>query len=63
MPPDDPAVYELLQKADTDRRVPGRVARADGDAAAAEAEKFYDLVVEVAIIRPARSSARWCIPI
>ena len=36
-----------------DRRVPGRVARADGDAAApASPSCFYDLVVQVAIIRP-----------
>ena len=35
-----------------DRRVPGREPRADVDAAAAEAEEFYDLVIEVAIVRP-----------
>ena len=35
-----------------DRRVPDREPRADVDAAAAEAEKFYDLVIEVAIVRP-----------
>ena len=34
------------------RRIPGRKPRADVDAAAAEAEKFYDLVIEVAIVRP-----------
>ena len=34
------------------RRVPDRVARADVDAAAAEAREFYDLVIEVAIVRP-----------
>ena len=37
LPPDDPAVYAMLQEADTDRDLPGRVARADGDAAAAPA--------------------------
>jgi error-prone DNA polymerase len=26
-------------------------------------EKFYDLVIEVAIVRPGRSRATWCIPI
>ena len=36
-----------------DRDLPGGVARADGDAAAAASrETFYDIVVEVAIIRP-----------
>jgi error-prone DNA polymerase len=45
------------------RRLPGRVARADGDAAAAEADDFYDLVVEVAIIRPGPIVGRWCIRI
>ena len=35
-----------------DRHLPGRVARADGDVAAAPAACFYDIVVEVAIIRP-----------
>ena len=53
LPPDDPAVYRMLQRGRHDRRLPGRVARADGDAAAAASRRrFYDLVVEVAIIRP-----------
>ena len=34
------------------RHLPDREPRADGDAAAHEAPRFYDLVVEVAIIRP-----------
>ena len=34
------------------RRVPGREPGADVDAAAAEAGMFYDLVIEVAIVRP-----------
>ena len=34
------------------RRVPDRIARADGHAAAPEARNFYDLVIEVAIVRP-----------
>ena len=25
-------------------------------------ESFYDLVIEVAIVRPGRSRAAWCIP-
>ncbi len=36
--PEDDRVYQMLQEADTDRPLPGRVARADGDAAAAQAE-------------------------
>ena len=35
-----------------DRRLPGREPGADVDAAAAKARKYYDLVVEVAIVRP-----------
>ena len=43
----------MLQRGRHDRRLPGRVARADGDAAAAASRTtFYDLVVQVAIIRP-----------
>ena len=37
LPQDDPAVYAMLLRGRHDRRVPGRVARADGDAAAPEA--------------------------
>ena len=42
----------MMQRRRHRRRLPDRVARADGDAAAHEADAFYDLVVEVAIIRP-----------
>ena len=35
-----------------DRRVSNREPRADVDASAPAAEKFYDLVIEVAIVRP-----------
>ena len=38
LPPDDPEVYHLLQTADTIGALPGRVAGADGDAAAAQAD-------------------------
>jgi error-prone DNA polymerase len=34
------------------RRVPDRIARADEHAAAPAAQEFYDLVIEVAIVRP-----------
>ena len=52
MPPDDPAVYELLQKADTIG-----VFQVESRAQMATLPRlkptvFYDLVVEVAIIRP-----------
>ena len=64
LPPDDPAVYRMLQERRHRRHLPGRVARADGDAAAAAAEE---------VLRHrrrggdhparARSSATWCIRI
>src|SRR5687767_3483834 len=52
IPPDDPAVYELLQKADTVGvfQVESRAQMAT--LPRMKPEKFYDLVVEVAIIRP-----------
>jgi error-prone DNA polymerase len=52
IPPDDPAVYELLQKADTVGvfQVESRAQMAT--LPRIKPEKFYDLVVEVAIIRP-----------
>jgi error-prone DNA polymerase len=52
LPPDDPAVYDLLQKADTIGvfQVESRAQMAT--LPRMKPEKFYDLVVEVAIIRP-----------
>ncbi len=52
IPPDDPAVYELLQKADTIGvfQVESRAQMAT--LPRMKPTKFYDLVVEVAIIRP-----------
>jgi error-prone DNA polymerase len=52
IPPDDPAVYELLQKADTIGvfQVESRAQMAT--LPRLKPVKFYDLVVEVAIIRP-----------
>jgi error-prone DNA polymerase len=52
IPPDDPAVYDLLQKADTIGvfQVESRAQMAT--LPRMKPEKFYDLVVEVAIIRP-----------
>ena len=37
MPAEDPLTYAMIQRGDTIGRVPDRVARADGDAAAAQA--------------------------
>jgi error-prone DNA polymerase len=52
LPPDDPAVYDLLQKADTVGvfQVESRAQMAT--LPRLKPERFYDLVVEVAIIRP-----------
>ncbi|MEQ1761289.1 MAG: error-prone DNA polymerase, partial [Vicinamibacterales bacterium] len=52
IPPDDPAVYELLQKADTIGvfQVESRAQMAT--LPRLKPTRFYDLVVEVAIIRP-----------
>ena len=52
IPPDDPAVYDLLQKADTIGvfQVESRAQMAT--LPRLKPRKFYDLVVEVAIIRP-----------
>ena len=52
LPPDDPAVYRMLQKADTIGifQVESRAQMAT--LPRLQPEKFYDIVVEVAIIRP-----------
>jgi error-prone DNA polymerase len=52
LPPDDPAVYEMLQRADTIGvfQVESRAQMAT--LPRMRPERFYDLVVEVAIIRP-----------
>ena len=64
IPQEDPATYAMIQRADTLGRVPDRKPGADGDAAAPEANaNLYDLVIQVAIVRPGRSRATWCIPI
>ena len=48
LPQNDPLVYKMLLRSRHDRRLPGGIARADGDAAAAEAER---------VLRPRRR--RW----
>ena len=53
IPPEDPAVYEHALPRRLARRVSGRKPRADDHAAAARSRRnFYDLVIEVAIVRP-----------
>ena len=50
--PQDPAVYEMLCQARFRRGFPGREQSADGDAPPTRPRTFYDLVIEVALIRP-----------
>ena len=52
IPQDDAEVYRHAVPGRIARRVPGRKPRADEHAAAPEAATFYDLVIEVAIVRP-----------
>ena len=52
LPQDDPLVYEALQKADTIGHVSSGKPRADVLPSAPAAGAFYDIVVQVAIIRP-----------
>ena len=61
IPADDPETYRMIQQADT-----VGVFQIESRAQMATLPRirpacFYDLVVEVAIIRPARSQATWCI--
>ena len=64
LPPDDPEVYAMLARGRHRRRVPGREPRADGDAAADEADaRFTTWWSRSRSSGPARSSARWCIRI
>ena len=59
----DPAVYRMLLRGRHDRRVPGGVARADGDAAAPQAgDVLRPRRRRSRSSVPDRSSGRWCIP-
>jgi DNA polymerase III alpha subunit len=51
-PAEDPRTYRHDLAGRHGRRVPDREPRADEHAAAAQAACFYDLVIEVAIVRP-----------
>ncbi len=52
LPQDDPAVYEALQRADTIGMFQVESRAQNVVPAAPAPKKFYDIVVEVAIIRP-----------
>src|SRR5947199_145902 len=52
LPPDDPAVYAMLRRADTVGVFQGESRAQMGTLPRMQPERFYDLVVEVAIIRP-----------
>ena len=52
LPPDDPGGLRRAAESRHHRHVPGRKPRADVVPAAPAPEKFYDIVVQVAIIRP-----------
>jgi error-prone DNA polymerase len=52
LPPDDPAVYQVLQKADTVGMFQVESRAQMSCLPRMRPEKFYDIVVEVAIIRP-----------
>ena len=63
LPPEDQRVYDMICRADTlgvfqieSRAQMSMLPRL-------RPRKFYDLVIEVAIVRPGRSRATWCIPI
>ena len=63
IPPEDPATYAMIRRADTlgTFQIESRAQMAM--LPRMQPRTFYDLVIEVAIVRPARSRATWCIPI
>ncbi len=62
LPPDDPAVYEALQRADTVGMFQVESRAQMSCLPRLRPEKFYDIVVEVAIIRPGPSAGRMVHP-
>jgi error-prone DNA polymerase len=60
---DDPAVYAMIQKADTLGTFQIESRAQMSMLPRIKPAKFYDLVIEVAIVRPGRSRATWFIPI
>jgi error-prone DNA polymerase len=61
IPVEDPATYDMIRARRHRGRVPDRKPGPDEHAAALQPRTFYDLVVEVAIVRPGPSRAAWCI--
>src|SRR5437667_8760209 len=61
IPKNDPATFEIMQHADTIGvfQIESRAQMAT--LPRMKPECFYDVVIEVAIIRPGRSRATWCI--
>jgi len=62
VPREDQCVYEMICRADTVRYFKSNRGPDVHAAAACAAQNYYDLVIEVAIVAPAPSKARWCIP-
>ena len=52
IPSEDPVVYDMLCKGDSTRCVPARESCINGNATRLKPRSFYDLVIEVAIVRP-----------
>jgi error-prone DNA polymerase len=63
IPPEEPAVYRMLSRADTIGVFQVESRAQMSMLPRLKPNTFYDLVIEVAIVRPGRSRAIWCIPI
>ena len=63
MPPEDPAVYDMLRRADSVGVFQVESRAQMSMLPRLKPQDFYDLVIEVAIVRPGPSRATWCIPI
>ena len=61
LPPTIPKVYPQLQKADTIGMFQVESRAQMSSLPRMKPERFYDIVVQVALIARGRSSARWCI--
>ena len=62
IPEEDPAVYDMLCRADSVGVFQVESRAQMSMLPRLKPRKFYDLVIEVAIVRPGRSRATWCIP-
>jgi error-prone DNA polymerase len=63
LPADDPVVYTTLQKADTVGMFQIESRAQMSCLPRLKPVRFYDIVMQVAIIRPGPSWAKWCIRI